>query len=94
MRERVLVPLDGSPEGEAVLAEVWRLAPGSEITLVHVIPRSSIPVGAAPDIAFTVPYVPTGMNAGVSIAPCTRVNRPLRAAPSRWPRCGRRPTRS
>src|SRR5216683_3077140 len=43
------------------------------------------PVAATPSgvIAFTVPAVPIGMKAGVSIAPCAVVSRPTRAAPSR-----------
>jgi adenosylcobinamide-GDP ribazoletransferase len=39
-------------------------------------------IGTYGVIAFTVPYVPTGMNAGVSITPCASVKRPRRAAPS------------
>ncbi len=31
---------------------------------------------------FTVPFVPTGMNAGVRIAPCAVESTPARAAPS------------
>src|SRR5215469_2465552 len=43
------------------------------------------PVAATPSevIALTVPAVPTGMNTGVSTAPCAVVRRPRRAAPSR-----------
>jgi len=33
-------------------------------------------------IAFTVPAVPTGMNTGVSTAPCAVCSTPARAAPS------------
>jgi hypothetical protein len=33
-------------------------------------------------MALTVPYVPTGMKAGVSTTPWTSSSRPLRAAPS------------
>jgi hypothetical protein len=32
--------------------------------------------------AFTVPFVPTGMNAGVGTSPCTVRKTPARAAPS------------
>ncbi len=42
---------------------------------------------AAGVTAFTVPCVPTGMNAGVSITPCAVVNRPRRALDCRsWAR--------
>jgi hypothetical protein len=34
------------------------------------------------DMAFTVPWVPTGMNAGVCIVPREVTNRPVRADPS------------
>ena len=35
-------------------------------------------------MAFTAPCVPTGMNIGVSTAPCGVVITPARAAPSVW----------
>src|SRR5574340_1384976 len=51
----------------------WKVLPS---TICAPMSRSS-----AGDIAFTVPYVPTGMKAGVCTAPCASVNWPHRAAP-------------
>jgi nucleotide-binding universal stress UspA family protein len=56
MFERLLIPLDGSPEGEAVLSEVPRVAAtGAEVYLLHVIPNVTPPVGSPTVGLFTLP---------------------------------------
>ncbi len=61
-----------------------RSAPGRSIRWKVLPSTISAPVSATDcgSIAFTVPAVPTGMKAGVSIVPCAVVMRPRRAAPS------------
>jgi len=46
MKNRILVPLDGTKESEGVLPEVQRLAqPDDEVHLLHVIPELHAPIG-------------------------------------------------
>jgi nucleotide-binding universal stress UspA family protein len=49
MTKSILVPLDGSPESEAILPEVMRILPvGETVHLLHVVPAFSAPVGFEP----------------------------------------------
>src|ERR1043166_3190602 len=49
MFKRILVALDSSPEGEAILSEVERIAsPSTEFVLLHILPVATPAVGAPP----------------------------------------------
>jgi nucleotide-binding universal stress UspA family protein len=49
MTKTILVPLDGSPESEAILPEVKRILPAGEtVHLLHIVPAFSAPVGFEP----------------------------------------------
>lgn len=49
MEQRILIPLDGSAEAEAILPEVQRiLTPQGEVQLLHLIPDLTLPVGLNP----------------------------------------------
>jgi nucleotide-binding universal stress UspA family protein len=49
MTRRILIPLDGSPEAEAIFPEVQRvLHPKGEVHLLHMVPDVTAPVGDDP----------------------------------------------
>jgi nucleotide-binding universal stress UspA family protein len=56
MFRRILIPLDGSDGGEAILGEVPRVsAPDAEVFLLHVVPPMPLPAGPIPGEVLKLP---------------------------------------